>query len=365
MRMLDNYPSSQECIETLAPLDSASAEVGIAGALTSIASITASIVANAQHWSRRARQWNRLVSPAPVHRTLYEAAVREGAEMLFKAWQRSHAQQGWMVVEVEPSEMYSPAALFRRARELSNLMPNVMTSIPLSVAGCEVIEELVATGHAVNASLCFSVAQLQAALEAIRRGRQRALGNGVCLAWTSHLLSAAPGDVLRHPECAIQAEQAGVNLSDTDRAWASVAVCQALRQAMRSHEASARLVVSGFDECCHTERSGCRLIIDEHDSTTLHSVGAEQLERLIVGGCGRPSGALSACAQVPEEVLQRLRRVRVFRQLCGAEPLASACFARHPVFLHSLGQSLRAQTQLMRFARQLQPPLYADIPAAR
>lgn len=359
-RMLKTYPHAQGCIDTLLPVGFASADAGLAGARTSLASITESLKANPQHWARRARQWGRVTMTAPIHRTLYEHALHEGAGLLFEAWQASRAARGWMVVEIEPSEMYSAAAMLRRARELANLMPNIMVSVPLSEDGCEVIEELVATGHAVNANLCFSVAQVQAGLMAIRRGRHRAISQGINLERTRHLISVLPAGVMEHPEFIAQAAIVGIELSTQEQRWAEVALYRALQEAMLGQGDTTCLMVCGFGSLSQWAPVACQPVPGRRDAL-LHSVNEQQLESLIAH-CGVLGTARhDPDTPVPVMVMARLLKIPGFRQVWGSDTLAAACFARHPVFLQATGKSLRAYTRLLGFARQLNPPLLAEV----
>lgn len=358
-RMLKHYPDAHDCIDNLLPVGFASGDIGLGGAITTIGSITAYLMSNEQHWVRRARQWNQLLSPAPVHRTLYETALRENAELLFPAWQGSEAERGWVAVEIEPNETHSAVAMLRRARQLANLMPNIMVSVPLSEIGCEVIEELVATGHAINASQCFSVAQVRAGLAAIRRGRQRAVSQGVCLKRTRHLISVSYADFMAHPEFTLQAAQLGIELSATEQRWAEVALYRALCSAMLGYSESTWLRVSGLAPDPQGALARGWASAGKTQEPVLYSASEQQVEALI----GGVSATQSNLAAVPGEVMQRLLRVPAFRQVWGADSLSSACFARHPVFLQGAAHSLRTYTRLLGFARPLGPSLYGDTPA--
>ncbi len=354
-RMLKDYPQAHHCINALLPVGFASADVGLGGAITTLGSINAYLNTNPQHWARRARQWSQLLTPTPLHRTLYEAALRESAELLFDAWQASEAMRGWVAVEIEPSEYHSAAGTLRRARELANLMPNIMVSVPLSEMGCEVIEELVATGHAVNASLCFSVAQLRAGLAAIRRGRQRALGQGVCLKRTRHLISVTSAGLMTHPEFKVQAAQFGIELSAIEQRWAEIALFRALRGAMLGCNEATWLMVSSLVPGPQTVLAMGRPAKGSSQDPVLYSAGERQVETLIRTGVDTGAAANQDLADVPVDIMQRLLRIPAFRQVWGSDSLASACFARHPVFLQNIAQSLRAYTRLLGFARQVSP----------
>lgn len=360
-RMLKDYPQAHHCIETLLPVGFASAEAGIGGAITTLASINTYLNSNLQHWARRARPWSQLLTPAPLHRTLYEAALRESAELLFDAWQASEAVRGWVAVEIEPSEYHSAAGTLRRARELANLMPNIMVSVPLSEMGCEVIEELVATGHAVNASLCFSVAQLRAGLAAIRRGRQRALSQGVCLKRTRHLISVIYTGLMAHPEFKMQAAQFGIELSATEQRWAEVALYRALSGAMLGYSEATWLMVPGLAPDPQGALARGWPVQGSIQEPVLYSADDHQIEALIRVSGDAPSSEDQDLAAVPVDIMQRLLRIPAFRQVWGADSLASACFARHPVFLQNIAQSLRAYTRLLGVARQVSPPSYSPV----
>lgn len=361
-RMLRAYPYARNYIESLLPVGFASVDAGITGATTTLASTTANLASNPQHWARRARQWGRVTTSSPIHRTLYENALYEAAELLFNAWRDSDAKRGWMVVEPEPCAMYGAPALFKRARDLANLMPNIVVSVPVSEMGCEVIEELVATGHAVNASLCFSVAQVHAALAAIGRGRQRALSHGVNTERTRHLISILPGALVQTPGFIAQAEQVGVRLSAREQRWASIALYRWLCAAMLGNGESISVMVCGNDALSSWMSLDARAIGASQAIPILHSLDEQQFEALIAQ-CGMAGQSrLEAEGPVPPLVMERLLRIPGFRQVIGAQALSRGCFSRHPVFLEATQQSLRAYTRLLDFARQLNPPLLNEYP---
>lgn len=361
-RMLKDYPDAQDCINHLLPVGFASPDGGLGGAITTIGSITAYLMSNESHWVRRARQWNQLLSPEPVHRTLYETALRENAELLFPAWKGSEAERGWVAVEIEPNEAHGAVAMLRRARQLANLMPNIMVSVPLSEMGCEVIEELVATGHAVNASQCFSVAQVRAGLAAIHRGRQRALSQGVCIKHTRHLISVTCAGFMTHPEFTLQAELLGIELSAAEQRWAEIALYRALCSAVLGYSSeSTWLRVSGLAPDPQGALARGWASNGQSREAVLYSAGEQQVEALICAGT--PSVAVHRLAAVPGEVMQRLLRLPAFRQVWGGDSLSSACFARHPVFLQGVAQSLRAYTSLLGLTRRLGPSVYSNTPS--
>lgn len=360
-RMFRDYPDAQACINHLLPVGFASPDGGLGGAITTIGSISAYLMANEQHWVRRARQWNQLLSPAPIHQTLYETALRENAELLFPAWQGSQSERGWVAVEIEPNETHGAVAMLRRARQLANLMPNIMVSVPLSEMGCEVIEELVATGHAINASQCFSVAQVRAGLAAIRRGRQRALSQGVSIEHTRHLISVTCAGFMKHPEFTLQAEQFGITLSAAEQRWAEIALYRALCSAMLGYSESTCLRVSGLAPDPQGALARGWASNGQAREPVLYSAGEQQVEALICAGTS--SVTVHSLVAVPGDVMQRLLRVPAFRQVWGADSLSSACFARHPVFLQGVAHSLRTYTGLLGFARRLGPSLYGNTPS--
>jgi transaldolase len=82
--------------------------------------------------------------------------------------------KGVLCAQVSPKWWRDPQRMFEHGKELAALADNIAIKAPAVPAGIEAMEELVAGGIPVNATVSFSVSQAVAVAEAIARGEKRA-----------------------------------------------------------------------------------------------------------------------------------------------------------------------------------------------
>ncbi len=87
--------------------------------------------------------------------------------------------KGYCCAQVNPMRPGDAAAVLSAAEKYRECGDNVVVKIAASRAGIEAMEELAALGYNVAATVSFTVSQALAAGEAVRRGHERAVKNGV------------------------------------------------------------------------------------------------------------------------------------------------------------------------------------------
>ncbi|MGD8743381.1 MAG: transaldolase [Granulosicoccaceae bacterium] len=108
--------------------------------------------------------------------TLYEWLIIQDAQMaadiLEPVYASSGGNDGFVSLEVSPHLAYDSDASIDAARHLWRAVdrPNLMVKVPATVPGLLAIEQLIAEGINVNATLLFSVTRYQAVAEAYIRG---------------------------------------------------------------------------------------------------------------------------------------------------------------------------------------------------
>ncbi len=101
--------------------------------------------------------------------TCYYARV---AEPIFA---KSEAGKGYVCAQVNPNRTGEAEYMLAQAQRLSEWAPNIVVKLPATNAGLRAYEECAARGMNVAATVSFTVAQVIAAAEAARRGKERAL----------------------------------------------------------------------------------------------------------------------------------------------------------------------------------------------
>lgn len=106
--------------------------------------------------------------------------IRAAADVLRPVYDASMGEDGYVSLEVEPDLAHGTEATSGRARELFRAVgrPNVMIKIPATREGLPSMEDVIASGVPVNATLIFSVSRYGEVAEAYMRGVERLLAAG-------------------------------------------------------------------------------------------------------------------------------------------------------------------------------------------
>ncbi|HQP11104.1 MAG TPA: transaldolase, partial [Candidatus Omnitrophota bacterium] len=107
--------------------------------------------------------------------------IQDAADHFHKVYQATKGLDGYVSLEVDPQiadktreQVEEGLRLFSKVNR-----PNVMIKVPSTAAGIPAIEELIAHGVPVNATLIFSVEQYKNVAKAYYRGLKRRLSGGL------------------------------------------------------------------------------------------------------------------------------------------------------------------------------------------
>ena len=114
-------------------------------------------------------------TPLAVYEGLAVADIQGAADALRTVYEGSAARDGYVSLEVSPYLAGDTAGTIAEARRLWDRVarPNLMIKVPATPAGIPAIEELIAAGINVNATLMFSLADYEAVAQAFVRGIRR------------------------------------------------------------------------------------------------------------------------------------------------------------------------------------------------
>jgi transaldolase len=157
---------------------------------------------------------------------LMQIVVTRTAEKLLPQYEASQGASGYVCAQVNPSRAGDRDAMQAMARRFHNWAPNIAVKLPATRAGLDVLEDCVAEGITVTATVSFTVPQAVAIAErhraGIRRARERSIEPGKCFAvimigrLDDYLREVAHDNQVAVSECDIR--QAG--LAVTKRAYA-------------------------------------------------------------------------------------------------------------------------------------------------
>lgn len=115
-------------------------------------------------------------SPQAVYESLAVADIQGAAAALEGVYSDSDRADGYVSLEVSPRLANDTDGTIEEAHRLWDLVnrPNLMIKVPATPAGIPAIEELIAAGRNVNATLMFSLDDYEAVAQAYVRGISRA-----------------------------------------------------------------------------------------------------------------------------------------------------------------------------------------------
>jgi transaldolase len=131
-----------------------------------------------------------------IYEMLAVADIQEAADTLLRVYDESDAADGYVSLEVSPRLAADTAATIAEAHRLWNLVdrPNLMIKVPATAEGIPAIEELIAAGRNVNATLMFSLDDYEAVAQAYVRGMRRATNPSRVASVASFFVSRVDSD---------------------------------------------------------------------------------------------------------------------------------------------------------------------------
>src|SRR5947209_877749 len=118
--------------------------------------------------------------PTEIFFSLALQDIRDAADVLRAAYDKSNGVDGYVSMEVEPGIAYDTEKTFEQARWIATEVdrPNLMVKIPATMPGLPAIEDCIAHGTSINITLIFSLERYKAVVEAYLRGLERLIAGG-------------------------------------------------------------------------------------------------------------------------------------------------------------------------------------------
>ena len=154
------------------------AEDSVTGVTTN-PTIFAQALSDGTDYSEQVRALEGLDVPE-ILRRLWATDVQDACDLFASTFQESGGVDGLVSIEVDPFLAHDTDGTVAQAGALWNLVsrPNVLIKIPATREGLAAIEQAIAAGISVNATLIFSAERYREVMEAYVRGLERALAAG-------------------------------------------------------------------------------------------------------------------------------------------------------------------------------------------
>lgn len=266
--------------------------------------------------------------------------VKEGAAVLEPIYQKSRGARGFISAQVSPKHWRDPKKMIAHATELAALAPNVAIKAPATAAGIEAMEEMVAHGINVNATVSFSVSQALSVAEAFERGKRRAKQPDALHPWVTIMI----GRVDDHVKRVLEKSKATVDPGAAS--WAGIAVFKNAVRAFKERKYSATLLAAAYRHHLHWSE-----LIGPGVAQTIPYGWWRQFDTSDV------VPAVTLDKPVDPRVVAELRaKVPDFRKAFDEDGMKPADFASYGATVHTLRQFLEGYDKLVQLVRERMLP---------
>jgi transaldolase len=275
--------------------------------------------------------------PAEVKaEALMRIAVTRTAEKLLPQYEPSRGGTGYVCAQVNPSRAGDRDSMAAMAKRFHAWAPNIAVKLPATSAGLDVLEDCVAEGITVTATVSFTVPQAVAIAERQRAGFRRACQKGIvpgkCFAV---IMIGRLDDYLREV-----AHDNQVAVSESDIRQAGLAVTKRAYALYKERRYETVLLVAALRGDYHlTELAGADLVM---------SIAPAYQE--IFGTRDFPREERIQ-APVPPGVVERLRQMPEFVRAYEPEGMTPSEFVGYGATQRTLSQFVEAGWRLMETYR--------------
>lgn len=199
-------------------------------------------------------------SEAEITWKLFEEMAVYGAGFLMQTYEKYKGKKGRLSIQTNPALYRNSAALIEQAVHFNSLAPNMIVKIPVTKAGVDAIEEVTYRGVSVNATVSFTVPQAIAVAEAIERGLDRRLAEGLSIEEMAPVCTIMIGRTDDWMKVLVKRDEIEIVPACLD--WAGIACMKKAYGIYRQRGYRARLLAAAYRHLGHwSEFIGGELIV--------------------------------------------------------------------------------------------------------
>jgi len=267
------------------------------GITTNPVLVATTIANNPEFWKEKIGDISQGLSSTEKAELILKTVVQYAAKIMKPMHEDSNGERGWVCAQINPAIITSREAMIRAAKKYAEWSPNVTVKFPATSAGLDALEECVAEGITITATVSHSVAQVIEIAERHKRGIARAekLGKkaGACFAV---IMIGRIDDYLRD----IVLDN-GLDVSESDIIQAGIAITKRAHTIFNEKGYETKLLVAALRGVHHmTELAGGDLLMSIHPKYQKMLL-ADNIER-----------KLNIDNQVSAEVITRLEAIPEF-----------------------------------------------------
>ena len=254
---------------------------------------------------------------------LMRIAVTRAAAKLTPQFEASQGRSGLVCAQVNPLRAGDRDCMDAMAKRFHAWSPNIAVKLPATAAGLDVLEDCVADGITITATVSFTVPQVVAIAErhraGIKRAREKGIEPGKCYAV---IMIGRLDDYLREI-----AHDNQVEVSESDICQAGLAVAKRAYSIYQERQYEAVLLVAALRGDYHlTELAGAELVMSIHPSYQEIFVSKDFPREPRID------------SPPPPEAIDRLRRMREFVRAYEPDGMSPGEFVSYGVTQRTLSQ---------------------------
>ncbi len=283
----------------------------------------------------------------------YKEIVKRGAEKYLGVFRATNFKYGYISGQVDPRDYQNEEAMKQQALELASLASNVMVKVPGTEQGVRVIKFLTSKGIPTNCTLAYVLPQFAAVAQAVKEGLEEAKKNGVDLRMWRSVITSMTGRYESLGNFQKEAEELGIELTEADVRWASIAIFKKAINYMQENGYPSKMlicsmrsgpVVDGKTRLWHFEKlAGAPAVF------TCPPKYIDQVDEYGQDIEFDPDGWKEP---VPEEVLDKLMKFQYFREAYDPKGLEPPQFNTHPATIATAQQFGAATDEMENFVAE-------------
>ena len=280
----------------------------------------------------------------------YKEIVKRGSETFMPTFEASNYKYGMISGQVDPRIRHDADKMFAQGEEIHALSPNVMIKVPGTAEGYDVIRRLTAKGIPTNNTLSFMISQFVACMNSVVEGMKEAKANGIDLSKWRSVITAMSSRFGELGDLQKDAEDKGIDLSETDMRWAEIAVFKkACRLAEESSEYPGKMllcsmrmspVIDGDVRSWHIEKVA--------GADAVYTCPPPYLEGLFFKG-NHINFSDQIHDPVPQNVMDKLMKIPYFEKGYAEDGYTAEEFNQYPALLETARQFSGATQEMVDF----------------
>lgn len=267
-----------------------------------------------------------------------KAMGAKASKLLLPVFEETKGKKGRISFQTNAKYYRSKDKMVEHAVELASTVPNSQIKAPTSKAGVEAFEEMTYRGVSVNATVSFTVAQAVAVAEAVERGLNRRIVEGLPVDEMNPVCTIMAGrvDDYLKKDCAAK----GMLIEPEILEWAGVAVVKNAYKIYKERGYRTKLLVAAYRNPYHWNQfiGGDLILTIPYGWQLKYNASEYEIKETIND-------------EVNPEYLEKLKKLPEFNKAYDIDGLKPEEFEHYGAFLATISGFLKGYDELVSIIR--------------